>query len=144
MNATNKPSIGFWIIAVIALIWNAMGVMTYLMEQYKVESYRADFNADQLALMDSAPAWSTALFAIAVFGGLLGSLFLLLRKKLATTLFLISLLCILINIGYGIFGTNQAEVFGTMNGLVMPLIVVVIGVYLYFYSKKAASRGILK
>ncbi len=144
MTTTNKPSIGFWIIAIIALIWNAMGVMTYLMEQYKVEAYRADFNAEQLALIDSAPAWSTALFAIAVFGGLLGCLFLLLRKKMATPLFLISLLCILINTGYSMFGTNQIELFGPVNGIVMPLVVVVIGVFLYLYSKKATAKGILK
>jgi hypothetical protein len=144
MTTTKRASVGFWIIAIIALIWNAMGVMSYLMAQYKVESYRAGYNEEQLALMDSAPAWSTALFAIAVFGGFLGCFFLLMRKKLATPLFLISLICILINIGYGLFGTNQAEVFGTMNGIIMPLIVVVIGVYLYFFSKRTAANGILK
>jgi hypothetical protein len=144
MTTSNKPSIGFWIIAIIALIWNAMGVMTYLMEQYKVESYRAEYNAEQLALIDSAPAWSTALFAIAVFGGLLGCLLLLMRKKLATPLFLISLLCILVNMGYALFGTNQIELFGTLNGLVMPLVVVVIGIFLYVYSKKMTAKGVLK
>ena len=144
MTSTNKPSAGFWIIAVIALIWNAMGVMTYLMEQYKVEAYRADFTAEQLALMDSAPAWAIALFAIAVFSGLLGCIFLLMRKKMATPLFLISLLCILFNIGYSLFATNQHELFGTVDGIVMPLVVVVIGVFLYFFSKKSTAKGLLK
>jgi hypothetical protein len=144
MSTTNKPSVGFWIIAIIALLWNIMGVFSYLMEQYKVESYFEGMTEEQIALINAAPAWSTALFAIAVFGGFLGCVFLLMRKKLATPLFLISFLCILVNMGYSIFATNHAEVFGTVNGIVMPLVIVVIGLFLYLYSKKSAAKGWLK
>ena len=141
METTTKPTAGFWIISIMALVWNIMGVMQYLVEQYEVESFRAMLTDEQLALIDGAPAWSTALFAIAVFGGFLGSLYLLLRKKWATPIFLISFICILVNMGYSVFATNHAEVFGMVQGVIMPVIIALIGLFLYFYSKRSAAKG---
>jgi hypothetical protein len=144
MTTNNKPNIWYWIIAVVALIWNAMGVMRYLMQAYDTEGFRAEFNADQLALLDSTPAWGTGVFAVAVFGGLLGCLFLLLRKKFAVILLGLSLLAVLVQMIYGWFATDMIEVFGKVDGIVMPLIVIVVAIFLYFYSKGATLKGWLK
>jgi len=144
MTTTNKPNLWFWIIAIVALLWNAMGVSRYLMQAYQVESFRANFNADQLALIDSTPAWLTAVFAIAVFSGLLGCIFLLLRRKLAIPLFALSLVCVLIQMIYTWFTTTTIEVFGKVDGIVMPIIVIIIAIFLYYYSKGAKQRGWLK
>ena len=141
MTTSNKPSAVYWIISIVALLWNIMGVSNYLMQAYKTERFRAAYNDAQLALIDSSPAWLTGVFAIAVFAGLLGCLLLLLRKKLATPLFAISLLAILIQMGYSWFATNSIELFGTVNGIVMPILVIVIGLFLYMYSKKVAKKG---
>ncbi len=40
-NSTNKPTVLFWIIGVVALIWNAMGVNAYIQQAYNTESYQA-------------------------------------------------------------------------------------------------------
>ncbi|RLD24771.1 MAG: hypothetical protein DRI70_07910 [Bacteroidetes bacterium] len=144
MTTNNKPNIWYWIITVVALIWNAMGVMRYLMQAYDTEGFRAKFNADQLALLDSTPAWGTGVFAVAVFGGLLGCLFLLLRKKFAVILLGLSLLAVLVQMIYGWFATDMIEVFGKVDGIVIPLIVIVVAIFLYFYSKGAALKGWLK
>jgi hypothetical protein len=144
MTTNSKPNIWYWIISVVALIWNAMGVMRYLMQAYDTEGFRAEFNADQLALLDSTPAWGTGVFAVAVFGGLLGCLFLLLRKKFAVILLGLSLLAVLVQMIYGWFATDMIEVFGKVDGVVMPLIVIVVAIFLYFYSKGATLKGWLK
>ena len=144
MTTNNKPNIWFWIIAVVALIWNAMGVMRYLMQAYDTESFRAQFNAEQLALIDSTPAWGTGVFAIAVFGGLLGCLLLLLRKKLAVILLGLSLLAVLVQMIYAWLATDSIEIFGKVDGIIMPMIVIVIAIFLYFYSKGATQKGWLK
>ena len=67
----------------------------------------------------------------------------LLRKKWATPLFLISLLAVLINNSYSFFATNSAEIYGTLNGIIMPLIIVAISIFLYMYSKKVAANGLI-
>jgi hypothetical protein len=144
MTTTNKPNKWFWIIAILALLWNLMGVSRYLMEAYKVEAIRAEYSADQLAIIDGSPAWLTAVFAIAVFSGLLACLLLLLKRKFAVTLFGISLLCVLIQMISGWVTTDIIEVFGTLDGVVMPMIVIILSIFLYYYSKGASQKGWLR
>jgi hypothetical protein len=141
MTTPNKPNKWFWIIAVLALLWNLMGVSRYLMEAYNVESFRTQFNEDQLALMDGSPSWLTAVFAIAVFSGLIACVALLLKRKLAIILFGISLLFVLIQMISVWVTTNAIEVFGTVDGVVMPMIVIIISIFLYYYSKGASQKG---
>ena len=67
-------------IAVIAFIWNLMGAYMYIIQKYKTESFESQYTSMQLDMIYSMPAWATAAFAIAVFGGVLGSVTLLMRK----------------------------------------------------------------
>lgn len=143
MTETNKPGIVYWIIGAIALLWNLMGVNAYLQQAYQTEAFLAAYNEDQLALMDSTPAWITALFALAVFSGAIGALLLLLRKKLAVPLLFLSFATALIQMCYSFFATNSVELFGTMQGVIMPIFIVVFSAFLVWYSKDARAKGIL-
>ena len=105
MSDTNKPNVVFWIIGVVALIWNGMGVNAYLQQAFKTEASTAELNADQIALIDGLPAWMTALFAIAVFAGVIGAIALLLRKKIAVALLLISFISVTVMELYWLFVT---------------------------------------
>ncbi len=132
---TTKKSTIYWVVGVLALIWNAMGVFQYLSMQYLKDDMAAAMTPEQNALMDGLPVWYTAVFAIAVFAGLLGSILLLLQKKAATPLFLISLLAVLIQMGYWLFATNAREVMGNQAAF-MPIIVILVAIFLYFFSRK--------
>ena len=145
MTTSNKPNTGFWIIAVIALIWNLIGVFMYLAQMVLMtDELKAALPTEQLELINSSPSWLNIVFAIGVFSGVLACLMLLVRKKLAVPLFAISLLMVLIQNIYGWFGTNAAEVYGSVQGYIMPLIVIMISIFLYFYSKGAAQKGWLR
>lgn len=145
MTTSNKPNTGFWIIAVIALIWNLIGVFMYLAQTVLMtDELKAALPTEQLELINSSPSWLNIVFAIGVFSGVLACLMLLVRKKLAVPLFAISLLMVLIQNIYGWFGTNAAEVYGSVQGYIMPLIVIMISIFLYFYSKGAAQKGWLR
>ena len=141
MTQANKPNTLFWVVGVIALIWNGMGVMSYLGTVYMTEEIRAEYTAEQLAVMDGAPAWLTGVYALAVFLGLLGALLFLLKKKLAIPVFGISLLMVLVQMGYSWFATDSIAAFGTVQGIVMPLLVIVLAIFFYYYSKGAAGKG---
>lgn len=143
MSETNKPGIVFWIIGIIALIWNGMGVYNYLQQAYKTEAVMAKFNADQLALLESLPAWMTALFAIAVFAGALGSIALLMRKKVAVMLFILSFIAATVQQLYWIFGTDAVEIFNESQPYLMPILVIVVAAFLAWYSKNQKAKGIL-
>lgn len=140
MTSTNKPKIGFWIIAVIAVIWNLMGVMAYLAEAFMNDEAKALLPEAERALYDNVPAWATAAFAIAVFGGFIASIALLIRKKIAMPLFLISLIGILVQMFYNFFISGAMDVYGP-GGMVMPAMVITIGVFLYMYSRNVITKG---
>jgi hypothetical protein len=135
-----KPPVWFWIVSVLALLWNLMGVMAYLGQAYMTEDMKAEYTSEQLVLIESTPAWVTAAFAIAVWGGLLGCIALLLRKKWAKPVLMLSLIAVLIQMAYSFFMTNAAEVYGQVQGVVTPLIVIIIAVILVQFARIAEKR----
>ena len=143
MSNTNKPNIAFWIIGVIALLWNFMGVTNYLGQAYKLDAIMSGLTEEQVALIDNLPAWMTALFAIAVFSGVIGSIAFLMRKKVAVLLFALSFLTATIQQLYWLFGTNMIEDFAESQPYVMPIIVIVFCAFLVWYSKEQRKKGVL-
>ena len=131
---TNKPPFWYWIISIIALIWNGLGVDGYLGQAYNTERYRSMFTPEQLETAANAPSWTMAAFAIAVFSGVLGAILLLLRKKWATNFWIISLIAVILQMGYGLITGQAAD-------LVMPIMVIVFAFLFLWFSKKAESKG---
>ena len=143
MSSTNKPGIAFWIIGIVGLVWNSLGVHGYIQQAFKTEGFLETYNAEQLALMGASPAWITACFAIAVFAGALGCISLLMRKKIATTLFALSFIAALIQMCYGLFMTDSRELFDMFQGTIMPIMIIVFAAFLMWYSKDQKGKGVL-
>ena len=143
--SNSKPSALFWIIAIVlGFIWNAYGVYLFVFDTYLAtpELYgEMGYSAEQIEFMDTFPGWYTIVYGIATITGLLGAICMLLRKRLAVPLFGISLLGVLVNMCYGFFFTNSAEINGNFLAYGMPLIVIIIGIILYYYSKGAVLKG---
>ncbi|MCF6223806.1 MAG: hypothetical protein L3J34_08765 [Flavobacteriaceae bacterium] len=139
-NASNKPKASFWIISVIALIWNLMGVFAYLTQAYMSDEVLAALPDTERALYENLPAWVTVAYAIAVFGGTIGAILMLLKKKLSVQLFTISLLGVIIQMSYNFFMSNTIEVYGP-SSIVMPIMIIVIAFYLVWYSKSVRTKG---
>ncbi|MCX7549544.1 hypothetical protein [Xanthomarina sp. F2636L] len=137
--STNKPPIWFWIVSIIALIWNLMGVIVYIGQAYMTDAELADLSATEQTLYNNIPVWVTIAFAIAVFGGTLASIALLLRKKLSLKLFIISLLGIITQLAYNLFISDAMKVYGP-EGLIMPIMVLIIGIYLIMFSNRCISK----
>ena len=89
-NAANPVHWSFWVIGVVALLFNLAGCMNFVMQLNP--QMVAELPEAYRVLVESRPAWATGAFAIAVFGGLIGCALLLLRKSSATYAFGISLL----------------------------------------------------
>ena len=131
---TNKPPIWFWIVSVIALFWNGMGIDGYLGQAYNTERYKSSFTAEELEIAASAPSWITAAFAIAVFTAFIGAIGLLLRKKWATKFWVISLIAVIIQIGYA-FINNQ------VISMSLSIMILVFAFIFLWFSRLSASKG---
>lgn len=141
---STKPSAAFWIISVLALIWNLMGVMMYIMQvTMSPETLQALPEAEQ-QLYTNIPMWATAAFAIAVWGSTLGCILLLLRKKLANPVFTIAYFGIMVQMVHSLFISKSIEVYGPGQAASMPIMIILIGGFLIWYSRRATAMGWLK
>lgn len=140
--ATPVPA-WFRIVAILALLWNLLGVAAFVMD--------ASMSADTIAAMPEAqqqlyavrPAWVLAAYAIAVFAGALGSLMLVMRRKLAPPLLVLSLLAVLVQMAYVFFLSDTLAVMGDA-AMAMPLLIIAIAVALVWLARTAAARGWLR
>jgi len=130
----------FKVISIIALLWNLMGLTAF--------AYDLQMNPDQMgdlhpAMKDAylnSPTWNWIAYGIAVICGVLGSVMLILKKKSAVLLYGLSLIGILIQNFYGFVLTMMYQEMGG-GAFVMPFLVIVIGIYLYMLSRRAARSG---
>jgi hypothetical protein len=140
--SNNKPTISFWIISTLALIWNLMGVMAFSMDIMMSDEALSALPEAERLLYETNPAWSKLVYGVAVFGGTLGSIFLLMKNGSAKRVFIVSFIAIIIQMGYSLLFTNALDVYG-VAGTIMPATVTLIGGFLIWYSGKCKSSGIL-
>ena len=143
MNENNKPATWFWVVSAIALVWNLMGVMAYMTQVMLSPEAIQAMPENERALRESTPAWATSAFAIAVWGGALGSILLLLRRKIATPILILSFVGVLVQMAHAFFMSNSIEVYGP-GGMVMPIMVLIFGAFLIWFSRKATANGWMK
>jgi hypothetical protein len=135
-----RPNTTFWIVGGAALVWNLIGLVFYYSHVTMTPEALQGFAEAQQEFFNSTPMWATSAYAIAVNAGVLGSLFLLLRKVWAVPLFMLSLLGILLQNFHAFVLASGLEVWGS-NGIILPAVVVVIAVALLMYSRATKANG---
>ena len=134
-----KPGSLFWVISGLALVWNLIGVINYLGQVLMTDEVLKSLPKEQQLMYQDVPSWVTAAFAVAVFSGTVGAIFLLLKKKVSSIFFKLSFVGIIIQMTYGLLISENTNSYEPL-GLVMPLMIIAIGGYLIWYSKKAAKH----
>ena len=144
MPAPAKGSVPWhlWLVGVLALLWNGYGGYDYVMTQTNNAAYLANYTEAQRAYFDSFPMWMEAVWAIGVWGGVLGSILLLLRSKWAFHALLASLIAFAMSVVYGQTSGGN-EVMGSM-GLIFSGVIFLIGLALVMYARTMTKRGVLR
>jgi len=132
-----------WLVGVLALLWNAVGAFDYVMTETHNVSYMSKFTPEQVAYFHGYPMWVVATWALSVWGGVLGSALLLLRKRLAVPVFGVSLATLLLTFLYNFVFTNGYQIMGGAGGLIFCAVIFVIAVALLLYARRLARAGTL-
>ena len=106
---------------------------------------RADefsFTPEQIEYFSSFPAWMLVAWTLGVWGSLLGSIGLLMRKAWAVKLFAISILGLAVSSVYNFVLTNGMDVMG-QTGAIFTGVIWLIVLFLFFYSKAQARNNVL-
>ena len=141
VKATPTPR-HLWIIGIVALLWNSMGAVDYLMTQTKNEAYMQQFSPEQLAFYYGFPAWLVAFWALAVWGAVLGSILLLMRKKLAATVFVVSFVCMLVTTIHN-YTVGGASKIMSLSDMFFSFVIFLVALVLVIYSRRMCSKGVL-
>ena len=132
-----------WLIAGAGLIWNLFGFAIYLMTvRATPEQLEQQYNAAEIAFMNSVPTWATSANAVAVTLGVLACVFLLLRKSIALPLFIASFIALLVQDLHAFVLADVISVFGMVPAYIQGT-VLVIAIGLIFYSRSAKKSGLL-
>jgi|TARA_B100001057_G_C22770326_1_gene919297 hypothetical protein len=123
-----------------ALIWNLLGVFAFIMHLMMTPEMISKLPLDQQAAYSNVPLWSTIAFAVAVFGGTLGCILLLVKNAFATPTFALSLVAIFIQQFYNFIVINSIKMLG-ISAVFMPILVIVIAFLLLYLSIKSKQQG---
>lgn len=139
MSANSQAPRWFMVTAILALIWNLLGVMAFVGQMMMTPEMMAELPQAQQDLYAATPMWANIAFGCAVFGGSLGCVALLIKKSAALVLFVISLIAVGVQMFHAFFISNSFEVFGP-GGLIMPVMVVAVAIALIWLTNKAKSE----
>ena len=142
MNSETKPVVPgwYWLIAVVALLWNLMGCATFGMEIFAQETMLEGMTAEQQEWARNVPGWIYIVYALAVFTGVGGSVGLLMRRGWSALLLAISLVAVLVQMSYTMIVSGGLEVMGP-SGAIMPAVVIIIAGILAWFSCAAKGKG---
>ena len=144
-----RPSVSFWPIAILLLLWGLGGgsiYVAYFVETPQEFARTAETSVNREAYADyvaSIPAWAIAVGIIAAAARLIGAIGLLLRRAWALPSYVISLLFFLAAL-YRAF--VLADVASVMSGshIAIEMVFVGLSVFAIWFAHRNRSRGILR
>ena len=135
-----KPPTSFWLVAIFALLWN---IIEIYFSSYEIDFLQKYSTTEEFEKIQSIPLWYMVVFIVALFSEMLGSFMLFMRKKIASKFFAISLISLLFIELYWLFVFDIKKTSIVFYAIV-PIVVIAIATFLYFYSKIAIKKGWLK
>lgn len=142
--ATKSPW-HLWVVGVVAVLWNTVGVLDFTMTQGNSEAWLKDFTPEQRAYIFSFPLWAVIAWGAGVYGGFLGSILLLFRSRWAVAVFRVSIAGAIVTTIYSHLINNGNRVMGGGPGpMIFSAVIVAIALLLWYYACVMARRGVLR
>ena len=132
-----SPPAWYWVLAFAALLFEAAGAWLFA---NSLTLDPATLPLDQRAVFDATPQWMTIAWAVAIGAGLLGAIGLLLRRRFAEPLLLVSLLAVVVQFS-GIILVKQLRELTPESHLLVPIVILGIAYGFWQTAKLARRRG---
>ncbi len=131
----------FTIVAVVLLIWGLAGCWSFV-EHIRFGSVGIETASDYdrrfyLAL----PEWLNLVYAVSVLGGLLGSVALIARSRLAIGFYGASLMAVVVQFGWVFLATDLIAAKGAAATVPFPLLIGVVAAVQLWLARRARRHG---
>lgn len=132
----------YWVVTLIAVVWNGFGGVDYTMTHTQPDMWFSTMGATEAQIAGYAlyPSWMHAVWAVGVWGSVLGTVFLILRNRWAFHAFAASTLGAAGSLAYTLATPEIKQAFGVE----MPAVIVVGCLFFVWYSRLMAQRGVLR
>ncbi|MBA3666908.1 MAG: hypothetical protein H0W65_04200 [Sphingomonas sp.] len=130
----------FWVAAVAVLLWEAVGCFMYVSQ---VTTDPATLPLDQRAMWAATPAWMIGAYAVAVWVGLIGAVLLLMRRRLAAPVLLVSLIAVVVQFS-ALALVPQLRETTSSDMLAVPIFIIIAGYIIWQFAKLSSKRGWLR
>ena len=143
------PSLFYWLVSVALLLWGLGGASIYVAyfvetpQQFARAAEASEHQQAYAAYVANIPAWAIAAGIIAALARLLGAIALLLRRKWALPLFVVSLVFFFVALYRAFVLANAARVMGGVH-IAIEVTFVTLGAFGVWFAHVNRSRGILK
>ena len=143
-NDQRRTTWTFWLVAVISLFWNAYGAYDYFMSKTGGDVYlrSVGMTEPQVAYFNAMPSWMTAVWAVGVWGAVLGSVLLLLRRRWALPVFVASFAAFLMSLVYA-YGLSSGLAVNGPQVIIMQAVIAAGCAFFVWYAQLMAKRGVL-
>ena len=118
--------------------------MDFVMTQTKNEAYMGQFTPEQLEYFYGFPLWVVFFWGVATWGSVLGSVLLLLRRRLAVSVNFVVLVAMAVTFLHNFVLTDGLKIMGGIGPVIFTGVIVIVGVLLYVYARAMARRGVLR
>lgn len=139
----HTPSKWYYVIAILALLWNLLGCLAFAMNVTMTEEDISALSRAEEMLYRTTPQWAIAGSALAVLSGTLGCIAMLLKHRWAVAAFALSLVGLLVQDFHMFVLSDAVEVYG-MTVPIMQGLVLIIAIALLMWSRRASARGVIR
>ena len=140
-NTRRRAPAWFRLVGIVLLLWGLMGVAAWAQQLRLGADAMGPASAYDRTLYASLPRWYNAVYGAAVLGGLTGSVALLARSRMAQSLFLLSLLAVLVQFGWLFAATDIVAAKGARTVVPFPLVIAAVAVFEVWFANRSAERG---
>lgn len=147
MIETVKTPWHLWLVGVLSLLWNGFGAFDFIQTTTRGDAYMraAGFDDAMVAYYEAMPGWMYLPWTLGVWGAVIGSVMLLLRRRWAVPAFGLSLVGALISLIYGKLIDPPPPAPPELAAMSwMPIVILLIAVLLFGYAFNMRKRGVLR
>lgn len=137
---SNTPPLWFKIAAVVAILWGLAGVYACYSQLSMSAAQLAALPAAQSDAFTAMPVFVKGAYVVAVAGGLIGGILLLMRKAPAQIAFIVSLIGVVVQFGW-VFGVYQGASKLGPSSMAFPAFIAAVGVAQIWLAGLAFKRG---
>ena len=128
-----------WAVGGLALLWNGLGTVLWGGTTFLPDAFLSELPKAHRDYVAGLPVWSTLTWGLGVVGGVVGSILLLLRRRMAVTAFALSLFGAIANTMVSFTHPPPAGFFN----LPLTLFIICFAVFLFWFAHLMKRRGVI-